>query len=263
MTLTGPAQVAVKLEQTPWVSLGWGELFDPSAPLVSIEGPQALLPGVAEATFTASVQDLDNDVVRYDWDFGNGQMAQGASVKHTFEGIGRQVVKLTVTDRAGNTAQAQLSVSLPPAELARVSAERLVKLEAEDFVGQGLGQVQVFNRIGNSGKMLSYWDADRGHWLEWKLPVKTSGDYAIYLRYASGAGNPPHRALTIDGKSPGPAFDDMTLPLTGGFCTDADNWAYYAAGGGQAVRLEAGEHVLRMTNLGDGVGLDYILLVPR
>jgi len=121
----------------------------------------------------------------------------------------------------------------------------------------------VFNRSGNSGRMITYWDETKGHWLEWKLPVQTAGDYVIYLRYCSGAGAPPRRALTIDGKSPGPAFGEMALPLTGGFSNATDNWAFYATGGGQVVRLEAGEHRLRLTNLGEGVGLDYILLVRK
>jgi hypothetical protein len=246
--------------------------MDPTVPLVSIEGPQTLLPGVLSVEYRAQAMDLDHDVVSYAWDFGGGstgsspvggQTAQGQSVKHTFSAIGRQTVKLTVTDKAGNKGTAQISVSLPPAELATAKPDQLITLEAEDFADQGLDQVQFFNRTGNSGRMISYWDATKGHWLEWKLPVKTAGEYVIYLRYCSGAPDPPHRSLTIDGVSPGAAFDDMTLPLTGGFCTETDNWAFYPCGAGQAVQLEPGDHRLRLTNLGGGVGLDYVLLVRR
>ncbi len=262
-TVTGPGELTVTAERRPWISPGWGELVDPSVPVVAIEGPQALTPGVTTATYRAVVTDLDNDAVRYEWDLGDGKPVPGASVTHVFTGIGRRTIKLTVTDRAGNTGHAEISVSLPPAELAQVKPERLVKVEAEACADQGLDKVQVFSRIGSSGKMISYWDSTKGHWLEWKVPVKTAGEYAIYLRYTSGAPNPPHRALTLDGKSPGAVFDDMVLPLTGGFCIEKDNWAYYAAGGGQAVTLEVGMHRLRLINLGEGVGLDYILLVPR
>ena len=263
VTVTGPGQIMAKLSGQPWLSLGWGELMDPSVPFVTIEGPQALLPGVLSAEYRGQVTDLDDDVVGYAWSFGDGQTAQGQSVRHTFMGVGRQMVKLTVTDRAGNKGEAEISVSLPPAELAAAKPDQLIQLEAEDFTDQGLAEVQVFSRIGNSGKMITYWDATKGHWLEWKLPAKTAGEYVIFLRYCSGATTPPRRALTIDGKSPGPAFDEMALPLTGGFCTGGDDWAYYPAGGGQTVRLEAGAHRLRLTNLGDGVGLDYILLVRK
>jgi hypothetical protein len=263
MALKGPGQIMVKLTGQPWLSLGWGEWMDPSVPLVTIEGPQTLLPGVLAAGYRGQVMDMDNDVTSYAWEFGGGQTAQGQSVEHTFSGIGRQTVKLTVVDKAGHRGEAQISVSLPPAELATAKPDQLITLQAEDFADQGLDQVQVFNRLGNSGRMISYWDGTKGHWLEWKLPVQTAGDYVIYLRYCSGAPSDPHRALTMDGVSPGPAFADMTLPLTGGFCTTSDDWAFYPAGGGQPVRLEPGEHRLRLTNLGGGVGLDYVLLVRR
>jgi len=262
-TVTGPGRVMVKLSGQPWLSLGWGELMNPSVPFVAIEGPQALPPGTLSAEYRARVMDVDNDVATYAWTFGEGQTGQGPSVTHTFTDVGRQTVKLAVTDRLGNRGEAELSVSLPPAALATAQPDQIIRLEAEDFAAQGLAEVQVFDRVGNSGKMITYWDGTKGHWLEWKLPVKTAGEYAILLRYCSGASAPPRRALTLDDRSPGPAFDAMTLPLTGGFSTETDNWAYYAAGDGQTVRLEAGEHRLRLTNLGDGVGLDYLLLVRK
>jgi hypothetical protein len=207
--------------------------------------------------------DLDDDVAGYAWDFGDGQAVQGERVEHTFRAVGRVTVKLTVTDRAGHRAEAHVSVSLPPPALGALRPDQIIRLEAEDFADQGLDEVRFFDRIGNSGRMLTYWDATKGHWLEWELPVKTAGDYVIYLRYCSGAASDPHRSLTIDGQSPGAAFDDMTLPLTGGFCTVTDNWAYYACGNGTPVRLEAGEHRLRLTNLGGGVGLDAVVVAAK
>jgi len=270
VTVSGPGQIVAKLGGQPWLSLGWGELMNPSVPLVSIEGPRAVLPGVLSAEYRAQVTDLDDDAVSYVWDFGDGQPVQGQSVRHTFAVVGRHTVRVTVTDKAGHRGEAEIGVSLPPAELATAKPEQILALEAEDFADQGGDKVQVFDRIGNSGRMISYWDATRGHWLEWKLSVRTTGDYVIYLRYCSGAPQAPRRALTIDGKSPGAPFDGMTLPLTGGFCTGADNWRYYACGStasdashGTPVHLEAGEHRLRLINLGDGVGLDTILLVRQ
>ncbi|MEN6303053.1 MAG: hypothetical protein ABFD96_10040 [Armatimonadia bacterium] len=169
----------------------------------------------------------------------------------------------TFSTKPRERTKEELERAAPPPALKAAKPESVIKLEAESFADQGLAQVQVFERIGNSGKMITYWDQTLGHWLEWKLPVKTTGDYLIFLRYASGADKPPHRALTVDGKSPGAAFDNIELPLTGGFCTQEDNWAFYTAGAGQAVHLEAGEHRLRLTNLGGGVGLDYVVVVPK
>lgn len=152
---------------------------------------------------------------------------------------------------------------LPP-PLADLPADRKTIVQAESFVAQGDGEVRLFgDRFGADGQMLSYWEASVGHWLEWEIPVAVAGDYIIYLKYCSGSSEAPHRALLLDGASPGPAYDDMVLAPTGGFCTHKDNWVFYAAGGGQPVHLTAGTHRLRLVNRGGGVGLDYLLLVRQ
>ena len=43
---------------------------------------------------------------------------------------------------------------------------------------------------------------------------------------------------------------------TGGYCTAKDTWTLKRLG--PPVRLAAGEHRLRMTNLGDGLAMDYL-----
>ena len=110
--------------------------------------------------------------------------------------------------------------------------------------------------------MITYWHETLGHWLQWAVPIAIEGDYRIYLRYATDSEN-TRRCLTIDGASPGQAFDDMAIPASGGFCTERDDWAYYSAGGEATVHLTVGEHTLRMANLGDGLALDYLLLVRQ
>jgi hypothetical protein len=250
-------------DMIPAAGLAPGQYFNPGAPVVSVDGPQALSPGQTKATYTAQVFDMDDDVVSYAWQLAGGKTAVGPRVEVEFANAGAQQLAVTVTDKQGNVATTSLVVSAPPPELAGIAADRVVTVQAEDFVDQGLGKVQLFQRIGCQGKMLSYWDQEKGHWLEWDLPVAVAGDYVLYLKYCSGSPESPRRALLLDGKSPGAAFDTMALPLTGGFCTERDNWAYYPAGNGQALALSAGKHRVRLTNLGDGVGLDYLLLVRK
>lgn len=263
VVVRGPGQIFFKVSGPPWLSLGWGELMNPSAPLAFIEGPPMLRPGALSGEYVARVMDLDNDVEKYLWDIGAGKTLEGPRVYAVFQGSGQNQIKLRVRDKAGNEGQAEMTVKLPPAEFAHLSADDVIWIEAEDFADQGLDKVQIFERIGCSGRMISYWEATKGHWLEWRVPVSAAGDYVIYLRYCSGAPEAPHRALTINGQTPGPAFADMILPVTGGFCTQQDNWAYFAAGNGQPVRFAAGEHRLRLINLGGGVGLDAIMLVKK
>ena len=120
-------------------------------------------------------------------------------------------------------------------------------------------------RVNASDRIVTYWDKDIGHWLEWKIPVTSADAYAIALRYASGA-EQALRDCRIDGASPGTDWDGLFFPGTGGYCTQADNWAWrlLQGKGGDILRhkLSAGEHTLRLTNRGGGMALDAILLVP-
>jgi hypothetical protein len=112
---------------------------------------------------------------------------------------------------------------------------------------------------------VTYWDKDLGHWLEWTIRVGRADTYAIALRYASGA-EQARRDCQIDGAPPGEAWQGLLFPGTGGYCTEADNWAWRLLKGkdGSVLcpRLSAGEHTLRLTNRGGGMALDAILLVP-
>jgi len=69
------------------------------------------------------------------------------------------------------------------------------------------------------------------------------------------------RSLLIDGESPGPAFADIAVPTTGGWSGEKDQWAYMRLG--SALRLTAGKHRVRMTNLADGLGVDYFAIRPK
>ena len=57
-----------------------------------------------EVKFDASrSEDPDGTIVRYAWEFGNGETATGVSTAHTFRRPGRYVATLTVTDDYGAT----------------------------------------------------------------------------------------------------------------------------------------------------------------
>ena len=45
--------------------------------------------------------DMDGDNLTYRWDFGDGETAEGAKVKHAYKKIGAYKVSLTVTDNSG------------------------------------------------------------------------------------------------------------------------------------------------------------------
>ncbi len=63
---------------------------------------------VARQTFSArATTDGDDSTLRYSWDFGDGNKAQGVEVTHTFQKSGRYTITLTVDDgrRQSNSVQ--------------------------------------------------------------------------------------------------------------------------------------------------------------
>ncbi|MGM0591911.1 MAG: PKD domain-containing protein [Halobacteriota archaeon] len=67
--------------------------------------------GVA-VTFDGTNSTADGTIVSYEWDFGDGTDATGATVNHAFSTVGTYTVTLTVTDDAGNTDTDTLVVTV-------------------------------------------------------------------------------------------------------------------------------------------------------
>jgi hypothetical protein len=274
LDLTATGVFSIKIAGTlPYLSYWPGQMFAPGEPLASFDLQGNLGPGGSPAVaFDASAtSDADNDVVAYSWDLGDGTKLQGKIVHHKYAKAGSYQAVLTVRDKLGTSASTKRSVAIPPQWVLDLPAQQAVVMEAEKFSGQGGGSVLITNRQGHSGSMITRWEADRNHWLEWKFTALKPGTYAVVLRYCSGTDNGCRRALTLDGASPAEAFADIKLPYTGGFADRAADWQYLrvpaqpgaASDATPAVlNLSAGQHTLRLSNLEGGCGLDQILIVP-
>lgn len=145
-----------------------------------------------------------------------------------------------------------------------------VLVEAENFNAQGGGKVDKnTTRPGTSGGGCITGMDDAGQWQTWQLKVPADGDYQVTLRYAGGRKWVVWRELQVDGKLPAPAFAKIELPPSGGWGRAVADWRNLtladAAGKPLTLHLSAGEHTLRMSNLG-GAGengsanLDAIVL---
>lgn len=73
--------------------------------------------GTAPYTVTAdgSASTDDGTITRYDWIFGDGGTAEGASVQYTYDDVGWFRVRLIVTDDRGATGEVSDSVMVDPA----------------------------------------------------------------------------------------------------------------------------------------------------
>ena len=114
ITFIDPAGAEITLEVSN------GELMVPEKENI----PPVANPGVAEIAalggeeiqFDGSASaDPDGEIVAFNWDFGDGESAEGDKVSHTYAEAGEYTVTLTVTDNqeATGTATVKVTVSLP------------------------------------------------------------------------------------------------------------------------------------------------------
>jgi hypothetical protein len=256
----------------------WGNLSGASPALaVTVEPPalrpafeyrrQAADPLKTVIVFAAGGSRCDKGkITQWQWAFGDGATGEGPEVTHAYTEPGRYTVTLRLGTDLGAGARLKKTIQINPAWVEGVRTGGGVWLEAEDHRGEGGGTSRIASaRINASDRIVTYWEKDLGHWLEWKLPIRTAGVYAIALRYASGAPQ-ALRDGQIDGTSPGKDWQGLRFPGTGGYCTETDNWVWRLLKGKEGdvlcQSLSAGEHTLRLTNRGGGMALDAILLIP-
>ena len=221
----------------------------------------------AAFTFDATASHTDSGHITFwQWTFADGTAAQGETVTHTFAAAGTYVVGLMVGSDRGEWAGTEQSVCVRPGWVRTALDRGAVWVEAESNTGEGGGASRrLTGRVNASGAVLSYWEKDLGHWLEWTVTIPNTGPHAIALKYASGSPS-ALRDCRIDGESPGEEWTRLVFPGTGGFSSGADNWAWQLlrAADKRALRVDLtkGLHQLRMANQGGGMALDAILLVP-
>jgi PKD repeat protein len=101
--------------------------------------------------------DPDGDVVLYEWDFGDGDVATGPVVTHSFPTFGSFEVRLTITDDDGATATGNLTVKVENVQpVARASGDLKV-LSGEEVKMDGTGSYDL------DGNIVEYlWDMGDG-----------------------------------------------------------------------------------------------------
>ncbi len=195
----------------------------------------------------------------------DGVPAGGEQVEQAIDHGGLVTVTLTAGDEQGNSHTVTRTVGLPPAprDFAVSKWGLILRTDAEDFVAQGGGEIQVRNdKLAAADRSLSHWNS-KGHWLEWDVNIPVADDYFLLARYATPEN--ATRALTIDGQ-PQPALRAIS---SGGYgSANTDNWAYGVLNGEdgkpRAMRLTAGRHRVRLENTdGTGLNLDYLEWVAK
>ncbi|MBT3376781.1 MAG: hypothetical protein HN742_09985 [Lentisphaerae bacterium] len=228
-----------------------------------------MLEGIARAYRWTQDPDL-RDPLLFVRQYGRGWRAWGKGFASHYRVAPRLLADLAacgITINEMSTATIKRKPFIAPGWMKGDKGKRVIVVQAEDFAAEGDGQCQKRrDRNGIMGQIITYWHQELGHWLEWRINVPASGPYLVRLHYATDC-HKTRRALLIDGASPTPEADDMAFPRTGGFGGLSSHWAFRglldATGEEIPVNLAAGQHTLRMSNLADGLALDFIALVPQ
>ncbi|MDD5688590.1 MAG: hypothetical protein PHE88_12250 [Elusimicrobia bacterium] len=139
-----------------------------------------------------------------------------------------------------------------------------IKIEAEDFSGQGGGEIKIEENMSvASKKTIGNWNKP-GQWVEWKFTVAKDGLYTITLQYATA--EEPVRSLMIDGAYPTEDLRRIFFKTTGGWGGQATEWQPWIVlnPDGQTplkFNIKAGEHVLKLQQVYSSIlNLDYIVI---
>lgn len=175
------------------------EIFVNAAPVAVIEADPQSGDAPLEVQFdgTNSTDD-QNDIVSYEWDFGNGDTATGPNPLYTFENAGIFTVTLTVTDGDGLSGTATVDIesiqeNMPPVAVANanpVSGE--VPLTVTFDSSQSTDD--------NNDIEAYFWDFKDGSTSNEANPIKTfteAGVYEVELRVTDGAGLIDTDTITI------------------------------------------------------------------
>jgi PKD repeat protein len=123
--------------------------------------------------------DADGSIARYDWDFGDGDIANntGPTTTHTYATVGKYLVKLTVTDDSGETDTTITVVTVGTGNLPPLAI-------AGDSVSGVVGRVITFDGSGSGdpdGSVANYaWSFGDGNTGSGQTP---SHSYAAAGRY--------------------------------------------------------------------------------
>jgi len=157
----------------------------------------------------SSSSDADGSIVSYEWSFGDGETATGATPAHSYDSPGQYDVTLTVTDDAGATAQTTQTISV--SEVPNQGPAASISSPSSALVGQQVS----FDASGSSdadGSLVSYeWsfgDGATATGASASHTYDTPGDYTVNVTVTDDDGATDTAVQTVsvsEPAEPGPA----------------------------------------------------------
>jgi PKD repeat protein len=189
----------------------------------------------ATGSSTAAPATLDS----YAWDFGDGASAQGATASHTYATAGSYLVRLTITDSAGNVDTATQTVTVtdePPVAALAIAVRSPEAGQSVGFDGSSSSDAD--------GSITSYaWAFGDGHTGSGRTASHTyasPGTYALKLTVTDSSGQHASitQSLTVFG-GPTAHLAASATQVEEGASVDFDATGSAAGGSGASIQTYA------------------------
>jgi len=147
-------------------------------------------------------QDPDGRIEVFRWDFGDGISSSAAATKHSFQKAGEYRVNLTVTDDAGQSASATLTVTiLNRKPVAEIRAEPMVA-----YVNDTINFSASYSK-DEDGKIANYtWDfsdgSEKAEGLNVSHVFKSTGNFTVNLKVVDDNKGVGETSLVITVRKP-------------------------------------------------------------
>lgn len=155
-------------------------------------GTDLVVMTIEEIIFDGSASiDPDGEIVIYNWDFGDGEYAEGKTVSHTYQDDGNYKVKLNVSDNNGGTNEHEITVRV----LNRVPVANLEVDQTEIYTNEQVN-FSALNSTDIDGVLVEYnfdfGDGSSSGWIQTKTAshIYTDGNvYTVKLTVKDDDGN--------------------------------------------------------------------------
>ncbi|TKB07436.1 PKD domain-containing protein [Desulforhopalus sp. IMCC35007] len=163
-------------------------VLDPLSAKISVDKQS----GEAPLAVNFNASSSTGSITGYSWVFGDGATGTGSSVSHTYQNSGSYTAVLTITDGAGQTEQASVSITVSDPLSAKISVDKqsgdaplVVNFDASSSNGSITGYSWVFGDGGTgTGSSVSH-------------TYQNSGSYTAVLTVEDGNGVSKEASTTI------------------------------------------------------------------
>ena len=169
--------------------------------------------------FDGSQSAGDDDIDKYEWDFGDGKDGKGVSPKHAYKAAGVYTVRLTVTDDDGNTSWAETTATI----VDEVPLVVFITQPSPNSTVSGITPVvattsddQLVSNVQFRVDGVSIGSASGPPWsVDWDTTTATNDNHTLTAIATDSLGRTSQASIPVNVSNTPVSFVSITSPLDG------------------------------------------------